>query len=586
MKVRMRQIALIAGGLGLLLFPLPFSRGAEASPAEEVQLMRVAEVRAGMRGTARTVIQGTRIETFDVEVLGVMKGAGPSGDLILIRASGAVIARSGGIAAGMSGSPVFIKDRLLGAIGYGWSFSEHTLGLVTPIETMLTAAPAKRAQRGSYRLPVPVTVAGRTYRKALVQHSVASFSPVGGATTDDTIIFRPVAVPMIIAGMGPRAADILAQVLRPYGVIPVGGGGGGHLAAEIPLQPGSAMGVQLMRGDVNLTAIGTVTYRRGTMVLGFGHAFLNKGGVEFMLTPAVIHEVVRSLASPFKIGSPGAVVGVVQEDRRAAVGGQTQLVPKVIVIRVTVRDVDRKTRTHLAMHAVRDPELGPAVALLGVLEAFDRALDRVGGGTARLQLTMRGQGLPDALRRTNVFYHSRDVSAGALAELPEALRLLFRNEFVAVEPVDLSIEAEVSRERHTASIVEVTPQRTRVRAGESFAVSIVLRPFHGEPVTRTVEVMVPENFPAGQAVLVVRGGHDAPEEPLANLLLIENTDSGARTLAEQIAAFQERDQNTQLVVELIGGIRPSDRAAGRPKVRDRTPWVIRGRHQIAVQVER
>jgi hypothetical protein len=316
-------------------------------------------------------------------------------------------------------------------------------------------APSALVPRGlesTRALPRPLTLSGNTFRRIVL----VSRTP-DAAVRGDAMVFAPVAVPLVVAGMGPRTAQALEQILDRYGVLPVQGGGAGHLATRAALEPGSAMGVQLMRGDVNLTAIGTVTYRRGASILGFGHAFLNKGGVEFLLTPAVIHEVVRSVATPFKIGSPGAVMGAVREDRRAGIGGETGVIPKTIAIRVTVRDVDRKTTTRLGMHAVRDPELGPAVALLGVLEAFDRALDRVGGGTANLRLTMRGQGLPDVVVRTNVFYHGKDVSVGALVELPEALRILFRNEFVAVEPVDLTIEADVSRDRHTAAVVRRHP---------------------------------------------------------------------------------------------------------------------------------
>src|SRR3990172_9182881 len=148
-KRRLIILALLAVTLTAPLLPVA------AAPA----WMPVADVRPGMRGVGRTVVAGTKVESFDVQILEIVPGAGPAGDLILIRASGPLIARTGGIAAGMSGSPVYVNGRLVGAIGYGWAFADHSLGLVTPIETMLRALPSTRSERRP--LGHPVQAGGR-----------------------------------------------------------------------------------------------------------------------------------------------------------------------------------------------------------------------------------------------------------------------------------------------------------------------------------------------------------------------------------------------------------------------------------------
>ncbi|MDQ7827599.1 MAG: hypothetical protein QN122_08470 [Armatimonadota bacterium] len=607
-------VALLVGVVGTVVGgarAAPGADGARAAPGGDrrgatsadpgmtgAAFVPLAEVRRGMRGVGRTVIRGARVERFDVEVLDVLRGAGPAGDLVLIRASGPLIARSGGIAAGMSGSPVSIVDRgpdgrprerLLGAIGFGWTFSDHTLGLVTPIGDMLQALPGASPPKPA----APPLASGGPRTHALsrpLQVGAVRVERVqlggNGPVPPGVARFQPVAVPLLVAGLGRRALEALEGALRPYGVRPVPGGSGASLEASAPLGPGSAMGAQLVRGDVNLTAIGTVTYRTGDRLVGFGHAFLNRGSAAYLLTPAVIHEVVRSVAVPFKVGSAGAVTGTITQDRRAGVGARVGQAPRTFAVRVRVRDADRGRTAQVGLQVVQDEELGPLLTLLGVLEAFDRALDRIGGGTARLEMVLRGVGLPGPVRRANVYYHPRDIAVGALLELPEALRLLFRNEFAVITPVDLTVEAEVSRQRRTAILLDAVPQRGRVRAGDRVLVGVELRPFHGAPLTRTLEVAVPADFPAGPAVLLVRGGSQTvAEDALADLLTKETPDGGVRSLAEQIATFTERDQNTQLVVELLSGRAGPERAAGRPRTRESTPWVLRGRLQVPLTVE-
>jgi hypothetical protein len=561
----------------------------------------LAAIRPGMRGVARTVVRGVTVETFDVEALAVVPGAGPAGDVILVRASGPLIARSGGIAAGMSGSPVYFGGRLAGAIGFGWTFADHTLGLVTPIEAMRGALPAPwRGQRassaprpgallaGPWTLPAPVHVGGRRIARVAVASAAA---PRWASPGDDVVVMVPLARPLLVSGMSTRAAALLEDALGPAGVQPVQGAAGGSTDARPVLEPGSAIGAQLIRGDLNVVAIGTLTYRDGERILAFGHPVLNRGDSAYLLTPAVIHGVVRSASFPFKIGSAGAPVGVVTQDRRAGVGGIIGRLPPVVGVRVSVLDGDRHHRATLGTQVVADPQMGPVLALVSALDVVDRALDRVGEGTARVRLTLRGRGLEGPIVRENVFYHPRDVGSAAMLELPEALRLLFANEFVRTGPVDVTVEAEITKARQTAAVVEADLGQPRLRRGGAATVRVTLRPFQGEPVVREVELAVPEQFPTGPATVLVRaGGRPVPEGGLPAALLSEPVEIGGKSAAEQLAAFTDRDRNTDVVVELVPGPArfPDSTGAVTPrtaKVRVPTPWVVRGRVQLATTVD-
>jgi hypothetical protein len=553
---------------------------AAAAPA----WMRVAEVRPGMHGVARTVIAGTKVESFDVTILEVVPGAGPAGDLILIRASGALIARTGGIAAGMSGSPVYVNGRLVGAIGYGWAFADHSLGLVTPIETMLRALPPGRSE--FRRLSMPVHAGGRRLE------GVAIASTVAGArtTAPNVAVMVPLARPLLVSAMGSRATELLSAELGPLGVTPMQGGAGASTNVHPDLVPGSAIGVQLVRGDLNIVSIGTLTYRDGDTVLAFGHPFLNRGNTHYLLTAATIHGVIPSESFPFKIGSAGAPVGVVTEDRRSAIAGRLGVLPLMVGVRTKVTDADRGRSTTVTTQVLRDTQLGPVLTLSSALEAVDRALDRVGEGTARVRITMRARGLDGPLVRENVFYHPRDIGAAAMLELPEALRLLFANEFVRTGPLDVAIDVEVHQRRQTAAVTEGELDRPRVRAGETLTVRVSLRPFQGPAETRVVEITVPEGFPAGPATVLIRaGGRPTPEQGLPLLLMQEPVESTAGSAAEQLTAFADRDRNTDLIVELIPGpARFPDSSAATPRTaraRVATPWVVRGRVQLPVGVD-
>ncbi len=557
------------------------------------------DVRRGMRGTGRTVVRGVAVESFDVEALAVMPRAGPAGDLILIRVSGPLIQRTGGIASGMSGSPVYLNGRLAGAIGFGWNFTDHTLGLVTPIRAMsrllAPGAPVPRQRSGlapvAARVPlaVPVTINGATITDVMIAQTFAAARAVD--TRGGTVLpMAPVASPLLLSGLSPRAAQLLRAELDGLGVLPIETAAGASSDVRAHLVPGSAIGVQLMRGDVNAVAIGTLTYRDGDAVVGFGHQFLNRGRTAYLLTPAVIHEVVRSAVFPFKLGSAGAPIGVITEDRRAGVGGRVGTLPPMVAIRVIVNDRDRSRVGVIGTQVVRDPQLGPLFALSAALDAIDRAMDRVGEGTARVRMTLRGRGLEAPLVRENVYYHPRDIGTASLVELPEALRLLFSNEFVRTGPIDVTLEVDVDGNRQTATITEVAFARARARRGEVAKLQITVRPYQGAVAVHTVEVVVPETFPVGPATLLIRaGGRPTPEAGLAALLSGDANEPPAMSATSQLSNFSDRDRNTDVVVELVSGAARfpggGDSAAQTVKTKITTPWVVRGRVQVSVTID-
>ena len=494
----------------LLLLALTAGRGSASAPAVGgIEYIPVRSLPWGIQGTGLTVISGTKVEPFTVEFLGVLEGASPTGgDLILIRVSGEVIDRAGGIAAGMSGSPVYLGGRLVGAIGYGFSMTDHRLGLVTPAEDMLPLLESMGGEPGAgeaeaaaeARATVPAYVAVLPYGAAAPELP----SPPDGSVA----IATPVQTPLMISGLGRRAFKQLQEAFAGYPVQAIPAGRVSGRSKEPPnLVPGSAIGVQLVRGDVDVTAIGTVTAidEQGRFV-AFGHPFLHRGGVDYVASGAYIVHTVPSTAIPFKIGSPLGVIGRVGQDRAAGIAGRLGEAASTVKLNVQITDLDRARDRSFAVEVVDDPALGDLLLLTAALEAFDRALDRIGAGTSWVTWRIAAEGAGAELQRENMFYSASDVAAVSLGELAIAFQTLYSNPFVELGPTQVELHARVQERRLTAEIIEARPVAKEVPLGGSVDVQIRLRPYRGEPfeIVRTLEIAA-EGEP-GEVTVIARGG--------------------------------------------------------------------------------
>jgi hypothetical protein len=518
---------------------------------------------------------------------------------VLFRASGPAIRRSGGTASGMSGSPMYIDGRFAGALSYGYRSAgpDSDLGLFTPAEAMLELLRDGRAEvpaRGVVRLREPVRIGGRWVRAVRLADRG---DPGTGPSALPT--FVPAASPLLVSGVSDRGFRLLQQTLRYPDVVPVQSYGGVGRFPTPPLVPGSAVGVVLVRGDVNAWSIGTLSYRKGDRFLAFGHRLFGFGAVDFLLTSAYVHTVVRSTEFPFKEGDIGEPVGTVTQDRVAGVAGTLGRLPRVFNVTVTVVDRDRGRTVRRGAQMVRRADLALTLVPQVVLAAVEQAWDGSGAGTAEVRIAARGGGLPRPVERANVFYSAQDVATASVLDVPDAVRFLFANEFGPVNPVDLQVEVRLSRERRTVSVVEAEVASRTVSQGGRLRVRLQLRPFQGgETVSRVVEVEVPRNFPRGPALLVVgSAGIQRDDVPPAALLAGklggEPPASTFRDLREALEFFEDFGRNTDVLLQLVPvGVPPSDDPQKRFIYFDefagrlvRTPWVVKGEQVVPIVVE-
>ena len=339
--------------------------------------MHASEVRPGMTGYGLTVFHGSKIERFDVEVVSILKNFNPKCDVVLIRCKGDYLEHTGSIA-GMSGSPIFLTDaaghdRMIGAFAYGWPLTKDPVAGVQPIEYMLQLPVAKHSDAnnsGTSPATLPSADAHLSPTKTRIsQHASWSLQEAGmlpvawqngrGAHTNLSVKadgrsspllgdgagprIEPLATPLMTSGMSPRVFEQLAPRFREAGLIPLQAGIGGSAPAgngDDKLAPGSVLAVPLLTGDMEMTAIGTVTEVIGNRVWGFGHPFNNEGPISLPMGSGVINGVIANLNTSFKLGSLTQTRGTLTTDGSVGVAGESGAGPAGVPIDIVVQPAD------------------------------------------------------------------------------------------------------------------------------------------------------------------------------------------------------------------------------------------------------
>jgi len=598
--------AVVAAGLAAAASALP------TAGADSPGTLPLSAVHAGMHGYGLTVIQGTAIQRFDVDVLGVLRGENSSDtDLILFRASGPLISKAGGTASGMSGSPIYLNGRLAGALSYGYHFPgpDADLSLATPIDQMLkmVSAPATPAAPSSltplrrprtYRSDAPIPTPAGPLRRVLVVGSTAEAAAYNAHRAPGTAALAPTTVPMTASGITPAGMRVLQQAFKRFNLVPFQGYGGQRLFDPPPIQPGASLGVELVRGDVEVGAIGTATYRRGDTVLGFGHPLMNAGSASLFLTTAWIDTVVRSLDFPFKEGSFGPAAGTMTQDRTTGIAGQLGRFPRAFGIRVNTKDLDTGVAHAYGAQAVRRVDLAESLVPSAVLSLIQRGLDRVAGGSAAIRITLRAGGLKQPVVREDLAYDINDIATAASLDIPAATQLLFGNFFQELDPVDMTVDVAVTAKPNMALLVGARPDVRTLRAGDRVQVQVRIRPFgEDEPQSRTIAFTVPKEFPEGPAFLLVGtagaiNDSSSPQAKFQALVAAQGTPGGAESLASAVEQFENEGKNTDVIVQLVpesvltavgANANPSFELLAGTAIA--TDWVVLGKYQIPMMVK-
>ena len=464
----------------LLAFPGPVS-AVETIPSDSI--------RPGMTGYGLSVFSGYEVERFEIEVIDVMHNASPGKDMILARLSGAGLEESG-VIAGMSGSPVFLDGKLAGAVAYAWGFSREPIAGITPIGEMLDVwkIPARTTDQGGPEGQGHGTLDGKTGEQPR-----GTYYPT----------LKPLPVPVALSGYSPRLADLIQPDLDELGFVPVAASG---TAAEMSaaqmdsmMVPGGAIGAALVDGDVSISGIGTLTWREGQKVLGFGHPMLQAGAVEIPMVGGVIHGILPSLASSFKLFSPSRPLGTITQDRLPAIAGVIGPVPDMIPVSVAVNSPAARRTYHYRV--INHPSLAGTFAAVGLADVLFSTEGTLEDMTLTSEMKLS---IEDTIEIT-VRHFSADEgpSEGLYRRVDRELGVVFENPFRAVKVTGIDFKLDLVPGQKRARIITCRADRTVVRPGEKVELNITMQDRHGETDVWTRSFVVPATAPAGQMVVVV-----------------------------------------------------------------------------------
>jgi hypothetical protein len=566
----------------------------------------LSEVRPGQIATAKSVFRGTKIESFRLEILAVVPKFDGTRSVILGKVlDGPVVRRKSGVIGGMSGSPVYIGGRLAGAIAYAWPWSKEPIAGIQPIEDMLEAldgrpAQGREAQAASGRPSALVRVDGSVIGRVQV-----SAAPSVEPDPPGVMTLVPLGGLVQASGFNARGLARLREQLAPYGLRVAAGGAGAELNLRPPLLPGAALGARLVGGDLDLTALGTLTMVEGDRVLAFGHPLFQRGDVDLPMTGGYVYDIIPSLQISNKIMSPTQVVGRVYSDQRAAVagaiGGQADMIP----VTIEVEDESLGLASSFNVEVARLRRMTPGLVASSVVTAVDEARGRIARGMAHVTVEIEAEGRK--IVREDVEYSPIDAAAAAAGPVVMPLMSFMENQFGSMRLDQVRVRVRTREQRKTAAIERVTLDQPHAEAGEEAIFRVTVRPYGEDPVEIPLTLSLPPDLPQGRVRVVISGGRDVGE--------VRNTIGAPRpapiNLDQLVDRYLSREVNSDLVlqaalprggatmlgeelpdlprsaIDALAATRPTDL---RPmpsvvKVVAPTEWVLRGRQAVTLPVK-
>jgi hypothetical protein len=531
------------------------------SPPAVTKFYPLNEVHRGQQGVAYTVFEGTKPEPMGIEILGVLHNAiGPRQDMILARLEGTKPEYTG-VVAGMSGSPVYIDGKLVGALAYRiGQFSKEPICGITPIGQMLGVETAGLELSGDSKDRGTELTAegseGSVQRTAFsAQEPTAVGAPGGGAGVMgrlDRSLIQPMDTPLVFSGFSPAALQ-LWQKYAPAGLMPVEGVGGSESNEKQPdpLIPGSAVSAVLVRGDLDIAGTCTVTYVDPKKMLACGHPITQFGPVSMPMTKADVVATLPSPAEAFKIINTTETVGTITQDRESAIMGEfgqkARMIP--VTLHVTHDGVGQAEKSENALHfeVIDQPQITPTAVMVAVYQGLMQQNAYSLLTTYRLQGAVKLSGFP-TVKLNSLVAPTDTLPANLLAalELGQRFTKLYDNAArrTPIESVDLEVAA-IPR-RLTAEIESVHASKMEVHAGDTITLDATIRPWHGDPKNVRIPVELPANLPVGPVRLMVSDGGT-----LDRMMQPPQFNAQPLDVAETIAQLNSAHPSDRLYVTLL-----------------------------------
>ena len=517
-------------------------KGREFMPTDEIQ--------PGMKGFGLTVFAGTEIDTFGVEVLGVLKRVSPKGDIILARLSGGPLEETG-IASGMSGSPVYVDGRLIGAAAYGWLYAKTPIAGITPIGEMLdlwtiSSEPHRRRKNDGFGFSTPLEE-DRTLTQdvPIPEALLGEWRP---PPSSSGAFLRQWGAPVAVAGFDDRVVELMAPTFERFGLLPVQGGATLDRTEARRLEPGSMVAAQLIQGDATISVVGTVTYRRGNRVLAFGHPLFRAGGIDLPLSGAVVHTVFPSRQRSFKIASPTQSVGSFKQDRRSGVAGEIGDSSRLIPCDVEIVRTDRPSPERYHYQLVHDRLFTPNLVGWTTANSLLSTERLVGTSSVRVKTVIE---LRDTLPVTVENFYSGDMAPlAAASDVTVPFSLLMDNPFEEVSIEGITITLWPDEELRTATIEGIRIDRVVVRPGDPIELTILIKPHLAVATSEQITVTIPESTPDGTIRVIAADAKTIKAFEKARAPYNYRPEN----VEQLIHLLQEREQNNEIVITVYSPI--------------------------------
>jgi hypothetical protein len=530
----------------------------QAAPAtRDAQLFPLEELRPGMKGLAYTVFSGKEPEEFGVEILGVLPGfPAPRQSAIIGKLTGANVEKTA-VFAGMSGSPVYIDGRLVGAIAFSFPFAKEPIAGITPIKQMIDLF-EKGSVNETKKLkePRPVSFAqlASTEWKPTYPKPAITGAPLMASVSENSPLLAlmgqqitPIATPVVFGGISQETLAMFAPQLMANGLLPVSGVGGSAaitplgVANEKTLAPGTSLSVQLVRGDYSIAASGTVTFRDGDRIYAFGHPFLSLGASDMPLTETSVLTVVANVNNSFKLSVPGQMMGSISQDRASGVFGQLGRAPKMIPVKINLHTSRDRTET-FNYEIANDSFLTPILLNITVFSTITSSERVVGDSTISIKGEIKVNGQENVtLDRRFSAANSAMMAAGSVAS---PMGALLNSGFDDVQIDGVTLDISSTDTKYAGSLERIALDRTEVRRGEKVEIQAYVRTEAGKQFVQRIPVQIPEDATPGQLLVFVGDGSALQEGSAAKAFVPQD-------LGQLVRAMNKVKKSDRLYVKLF-----------------------------------
>jgi hypothetical protein len=500
-----------------------------------VATMPIEDVKPGMRGIGRTVFQGNKVEEFNVEILGMLENLGPKQSIILARLSGGPLERTG-VMQGMSGSPVYIDGKLVGAVALSFAYSKEPIAGIRPIKEMLAverppSKPAQQQRQSASLIRQPIDLIPKPEEMMAGQSRLIE-----------------IATPLSFGGFTKSAVEHFTPQLRQFGLEPVqgfSGGGNPNQGFGDPklIQPGSMISVQLLSGDMSVGAEGTITHVEGNSVFGFGHRFLSVGPTEMPFARAEVIALLPSIQTSFKISASREWMGSITEDRSVGVAGYLGKRAGMVPFDISVADPDsaQARRMNYRMQMINDRVLAPLLVQMAVYSAIEASERTLGTGSFRVQGKIEFDGAMPPIRLNNAYTGDYNVPMQASLGTAIPLAYIMQSGFEALKLKSVQIDVDSYDRKKQFQIDQVWASPREARPGDDIEINTVLAGENGVEITRKTTYRVPVGAKTGTLYFTV-------------------ADATSTNLNEYQQLLTTAPRTPAQLVSFINGLRGNDRA--------------------------